>query len=72
VLAASRAGLLSRAAAACLLAGFGFLTVAEAGWAHAVGIVALLAFLPCGFLAVAPAQLADLEREERAGGAGER
>jgi len=72
VLAASRAGLLGRAAAACLLTGFGFLTVAEAGWAHAIGIVALLAFLPCGFLAVAPAQLADLEREQRAGGAGER
>jgi cytochrome bd ubiquinol oxidase subunit II len=72
VLAASRAGLLGRVAGACLLAGFGFLTVAEAGWAHAIGIVALLAFLPCGFVAVAPAQLADLEREERAGGAGER
>jgi cytochrome bd ubiquinol oxidase subunit II len=69
VLAASRAGLLGRVAGACLLAGFGFLTVAEAGWAHAIGIVALLAFLPCGFLAVAPAQLADLGRQERAGGA---
>jgi cytochrome bd ubiquinol oxidase subunit II len=70
VLAASRAGLLGRVAGACLLAGFGFLTVAEAGWAHAIGVVALLAFLPCGFLAVAPAQMADVERRERAGGAG--
>ncbi len=69
VLAASRAGLLGRVAAACLLAGFGFLTVAEAGWAHAIGIVALLAFLPCGFVAVAPAQLADVGRPERPGGA---
>jgi cytochrome d ubiquinol oxidase subunit II len=59
VLAASRSGLLGRVAAACLLAGFGFLTVAEAGWAHAIGAVALLAFLPCGFLAFAPAQMAD-------------
>ncbi len=67
VLRASRAGLLARIAAACLLAGFGFLTVAEAGWAHAIGVVALLGFLGCGFLAVVPAQLADFEREERAG-----
>jgi len=69
VLGASRTGLLGRVAAACLLAGFGFLTVAEAGWAHAIGVVALLAFLPCGFLAVAPAQLAELAHQERAGGA---
>jgi cytochrome d ubiquinol oxidase subunit II len=62
VLGASRSGLLGRVAAACLLAGFGFLTVAEAGWAHAIGAVALLAFLPCGFLAVAPAQLADADQ----------
>jgi cytochrome d ubiquinol oxidase subunit II len=61
VLGASRSGLLGRVAAACLLAGFGFLTIAEAGWAHAIGAVALLAFLPCGFLAVAPAQIADVE-----------
>jgi cytochrome d ubiquinol oxidase subunit II len=65
VLRASRAGLLARIAAACLLAGFGFLTVAEAGWAHAIGVVALLGFLGCGFFAVVPAQLADFEREER-------
>ncbi|MHB8234777.1 MAG: cytochrome d ubiquinol oxidase subunit II [Solirubrobacteraceae bacterium] len=61
VLGASRTGLLGRVAAACLLAGFGFLTVAEAGWAHAIGAVALLAFLPCGFLAVAPERMADVE-----------
>jgi cytochrome d ubiquinol oxidase subunit II len=62
VLAASRTGLLGRIAGACLLAGFGFLTVAEAGWAHAIGLAALLGFLVCGFLAVAPAQLADAEQ----------
>jgi cytochrome d ubiquinol oxidase subunit II len=61
VLGASRSGLLGRVAAACLLAGFGFLTIAEAGWAHAIGAVALLAFLPCGFLAVTPAQMADAD-----------
>jgi cytochrome d ubiquinol oxidase subunit II len=61
LLAASRAGLLGRVAGACLLAGFGFLTVAEAGWAHAIGVVALFGFLVCGFLAVAPARLAEAD-----------
>ncbi len=61
VLRASRAGLLGRIAGACLLAGFGFLTVAEAGWAHAIGVVALFGFLVCGFLAVAPARLAEAD-----------
>ena len=65
LLAASAQGLLARAAGACLLAGFGFLTIAEAGWAHAIGVVALLGFLVCGFLAIVPGELADLEREER-------
>ena len=41
-------GLLARAAGACLLAGFGFLTIAEAGWAHAIGVVALFGFMVCG------------------------
>jgi cytochrome d ubiquinol oxidase subunit II len=59
MLAATRSGLLGRIAGACLLAGFGFLTVAESGWAHAIGVAALLGFLICGFLAVAPARLAD-------------
>jgi cytochrome d ubiquinol oxidase subunit II len=70
LLAASASGLLARCAGACLLAGFGFLTVAEAGWAHAIGVVALLGFLVCGFLAIAPAQLADFACEERADAAG--
>src|SRR5207253_247703 len=51
LIGASREGLLARAAIACLLAGFGFLTVAEAGWAHAIGVVALLTFVVVGFLA---------------------
>jgi cytochrome d ubiquinol oxidase subunit II len=63
LLAVSRDGLLARAAGACLLAGFGFLTVAESGWAHAIGVSALLAFLIVGFLAIVPAQLADFERD---------
>jgi cytochrome bd ubiquinol oxidase subunit II len=70
LLAASAPSLLARGAGACLLAGFGFLTVAEAGWAHAIGVVGLLGFLLCGFFAVVPPQLADFAREERADTAG--
>src|SRR5512133_1400994 len=33
--------LLVRAAVACLIAGFGLLTVADAGWAHAIGLLCL-------------------------------
>jgi cytochrome bd ubiquinol oxidase subunit II len=64
LLAASRIGLLTRSAGACLLAGFGFLTVAEAGWAHAIGVAALLGFLGCGFFAIVPAQLADFAERQ--------
>jgi cytochrome d ubiquinol oxidase subunit II len=55
---ASRPGLLVRAALACLVAGFGFLNVAEAGWAHAVGVVAFVGFVVLGFLALVPRDLA--------------
>jgi cytochrome d ubiquinol oxidase subunit II len=64
LLSASSSGLLARVAGACLLAGFGFLTIAEAGWAHAVGVVALFGFMVCGLLAAMPSQLA--EGDERA------
>ena len=63
LLSASATGPCARLATACLLAGFGFLTVAEAGWAHALGVLALLGFLGFGFLAVAPSQLADSGHE---------
>jgi cytochrome d ubiquinol oxidase subunit II len=63
-LAAWRAGLSGRAAVACLLAGVGFLTVADAGWAHAVGVVALLGFVAVGFTAFAPADIAEASGED--------
>ena len=50
-------GTAGRVAVAFLVAGVGLLTVAEAGWAHALGVVALLGFVVAGFLAVAPAFL---------------
>jgi len=58
VVAASAPGLAARSAGGCLIAGFGFLTIASAGWAHAIGVVCLLAFIVIGFLAVEPARLA--------------
>ena len=58
VIASSAAGLAGRLAVACLIAGIGLLTVAEAGWAHAIGVVSLLAFVVAGFVAVRPAELA--------------
>src|SRR5205085_12101337 len=36
-LSASRTGLLARVSLACLLLTLGFLTLADAGWAHAIG-----------------------------------
>jgi cytochrome bd ubiquinol oxidase subunit II len=63
LLSASAPGLLARAAGAYLLAGIAFLTLAEAGWAHAVGVFALFGFMVCGFLADVPSQLASFDRD---------
>jgi hypothetical protein len=35
-----------------LIAGFGLFNVADAGWAHAVGVVCLFAFVWFGFQAI--------------------
>ncbi|MBV8953109.1 MAG: hypothetical protein JO179_03155, partial [Solirubrobacterales bacterium] len=48
----------ARCAGAGMLVGIGLLTIADAGWAHAIGIVGLFCFVAFGFLAVAPARLA--------------
>ncbi len=61
VLSASSSGLAVRAAGACAIAGFGLLTVANAEWMHAIGVLSFFAFVVFGFLAVAPAQLAAQE-----------
>ena len=47
----------ARLSVACLIAGIGFLTVAGSGWAHAVGVVALFAFIASAFAGVAQAAL---------------
>jgi cytochrome d ubiquinol oxidase subunit II len=54
---ASRQGLLARAALACLIAGIGLLTAADAGWAHALGVVSLFGFVAFGFPAALPPQV---------------
>jgi len=48
---------LARAAIAFLIAGFGLLNVAEASWAHAIGIVCLVGFILTGFRAITHAAL---------------
>ncbi len=53
-----RPGLPARLAGACLIAGVGLLSVAEGGWAHAIGVLGLVGFVVLAFVAVAPADLA--------------
>jgi cytochrome bd ubiquinol oxidase subunit II len=49
----------ARAAAALLIAGVGLLNVATAPWAHALGVVSLLAFVVTAFLQIAPRAIAE-------------
>jgi cytochrome d ubiquinol oxidase subunit II len=42
----------TRAAVACLIAGIGFLSLADAGWAHAIGVTSLFAFAVLGSTAL--------------------
>jgi cytochrome d ubiquinol oxidase subunit II len=58
LIAASSSGLAGRSAVALLVGGIGLLTIADAGWAHAVGVISLCGFVVTGFVAVAPARLA--------------
>jgi len=51
-LQAIRPGLLARLAAALIIAGFGLLNLANADWAHAVGVVCLICFVVVGFRAI--------------------
>jgi len=53
-LSAARSGLLARVALACLVLTLGFLTLADAGWAHAVGVLTLCAAVLTGFRAALP------------------
>jgi cytochrome d ubiquinol oxidase subunit II len=57
LLAVLARGLLPRLAIACIVAGIGFLTIAEAGWAHALGVFCLFAFIITAFPAALPPDL---------------
>jgi cytochrome d ubiquinol oxidase subunit II len=50
-------GLLARVATSLLIIGFGLLNVADARWAHAVGVASLFAFIVTAFLAIVPSAL---------------
>jgi cytochrome d ubiquinol oxidase subunit II len=50
-------GLLTRLAGACLVAGVGFTTIANAAWAHTVGVSCLFAFIVAAFPAALPPDL---------------
>jgi cytochrome d ubiquinol oxidase subunit II len=56
--------LLTRLAVASAIAGFGLLTVADAGWAHALGVAFLFTFMLAGFAALTTPS--SLGREEGA------
>ena len=56
---ASHPGLLARSSIASLLLGVGLLNFADAGWAHAIGVVCLFGFVVSAFVAVSSAALAD-------------
>jgi cytochrome d ubiquinol oxidase subunit II len=61
-------GLPGRLAVAALLGGAGLLTVAEAAWAHAVGVICLVAAMILGVVAIDPAGLAGAEDGSAAAG----
>ena len=70
LLSASTAGLLGRLAGACVVAGIGFTTIANAGWAHAIGVASLLGFIAVGFPAALPPEI--LSSRQGRGGASRR
>jgi cytochrome d ubiquinol oxidase subunit II len=51
--------LLVRSAVAFLIAGFALLTVADASWAHAIGVVCLFGFIVAGFVVIVSEALAE-------------
>lgn len=51
------------AAGGCLVAGTVLLTIAEPGWAHAAGVVLLLAFIAIGTVAAAPTGTASRQSD---------
>ena len=54
-----KSGPLTRASVAFLIAGLGLLTLVDAAWEHAIGVVCLLGFMVVAFLAIVPRALVD-------------
>jgi cytochrome d ubiquinol oxidase subunit II len=61
---ASASGLMARSAGACLIGGFGLLVIADASWAHAIGVVCLLACVVLGFAAIRPTAIAAIDQDK--------
>ena len=59
LLSASLPKLRARVAVGCLIAGVGLLNVAEARWAHALGVLSLFGFIVIGVLTLVPETLAQ-------------
>ncbi len=64
MISSSRQGLAARTAVAGLLGGLGFLTIADAPWAHIVGVISLGVCALTAIAAVRPAELAAGEPHE--------
>jgi cytochrome bd ubiquinol oxidase subunit II len=64
LLAALAPGFLPRLATASLVVGVGFLTIADAAWAHAVGVLCLFAFIVVAFPAALPPDLLSGPQQE--------
>jgi cytochrome d ubiquinol oxidase subunit II len=52
----------ARLSAAFLVAGIGFLTAANAAWAHAIGVACFFGFILSGYRAALPADVVDADR----------
>jgi cytochrome d ubiquinol oxidase subunit II len=58
-------GLSARVAVALLIAGFGFTTIADSAWAHAIGVAALLLFVAFAFPWALPPEVTSSESSPR-------
>jgi len=59
---------INRAAVACLIAGVGLLNVADARWAHAIGVGCLMAFVVLAARAIIPAVLGEGSADDATSG----
>ena len=65
LLSTTARGLTTRVAIALLIVGFGLTTIAESGWAHAIGVTALLLFVALAFPAALPPEIRSTDTAPR-------